>query len=473
MLAGLGKCGPAEPREDALEQLCGIGVAYGWRELERTTNSALLEGTSAEAQAHLRQHLQRTLEWITRPSFDLEWSSFTLALEALRLTLPGAPATTEKFLGKEPIDRLSSFFNKFPALAGLWSIAISQWRDYAAEILVRAVADEGAIARAFFDGKSVGGIRDLKLGLSDRHNNGRSVALVTFESGRVIYKPRSGTSEAAWDSFQGLMNENGFRPPLKNARVLRRRNYHWMEYIAPGSCADAAAAGRFYRRLGGLIAAAYLLNAVDCHRENLIAAGEYPVLVDVDALWHVSSVTTTQSATDLLYRTGFFPNSNPESLQSRSSALGKPATGTHLAHIDGRPELPADYAEQIVAGFAAGRRSLVGTSTRRASFLQRLRRIRSEERRWIYLATEKYAAIIRASIQPGALSSATTRADLIRGLCARPSASLSVLRAEIAALERLDVPYFTRKSSERMPAVTSSLPGELSEAIRNALEWSR
>ena len=71
-----------------------------------------------------------------------------------------------------------------------------------------------------------------------------------------------------------------------------------------------------------MIAAAYLLKAVDCHRDNLIASGEDPVLVDADALWHVSPATKAQTPLDLLYRTGFFPNSNPRSLQSRSSVLG-------------------------------------------------------------------------------------------------------------------------------------------------------
>jgi lantibiotic modifying enzyme len=473
MLAGLGTVDPGPPRQEALEQLCEIGVSYAWRELERTGPSALLERTSAEAQANLRQYLQGTLEWITRPCFDLEWSSYTLALEALGLVSPGALPAKEKFLGSEPLDRLFSFFKRFPVLAGLWSVSIHQWRRHATEILARAAADDRAIARAFFDATSCGRITDLRIGLSDRHKGGRSVALVEFERGLVIYKPRTGTSEVAWASLLRSMNKNGFRPLLKNARVLRRRGYHWMEYIGPARCPDVVAIRRFYKRLGGLIAAAYLSNAVDCHRENLIAAGEHPVLVDLDALWHVSSVTKTQSSTDLLYRTGFFPNSNPESLQSRSSALGKTETGTHLAKVGARRQSPADYADEIVDGFTAGWHCLVGTSVRRAVFQRRLGQIRSQERRWIYFATEKYAAIIRASVQPGALSSGTTRLDVIRRLCERPTLGADTAEAEIDAMERLDIPYFTRRTKERMPRGTGSPPAELLEAIRKALEWTR
>jgi lantibiotic modifying enzyme len=464
MFAALGDCDDVPPGHDPLAQLCAIGVTHGWRELERNTSSELRERISAPAQANLRRYLQSTLERITQPSFELESTSYTLALEALGLISPGAPPTQNKFLGNASIERLFSIFKKFPALAGLWSLTIGQWRDHIAEILTRSVADERAIRGAFFAGKAAGRIIDLDLGLSDRHRDGRSVALVEFEQGRVMYKPRSGSCEEAWDSLLRAMNENGFRPLLKSARVVRRKDYHWMEYIAPAGCDDTVAVRRFYKRLGGVIAGAYLLNAVDCHRENLIAAGEFPVLVDLDTLWHVSAATKSQSATDLLYRTGFFPNSNPQSLQSRSSALGKAATGTQSA---------AEHAKQIVAGFGAGWRSLVGTPRRRSAFLKRLRRIRSQERRWIYMATERYATIIRASLQPGALTSARKRLSLIRRLCRRPSIGSGTVETEIAALARLDIPYFTGKTNEAMPAPTASPPAELSKAFRTALDWTR
>src|SRR5215212_4302108 len=92
---------------------------------------------------------------------------------------------------------------------------------------------------------------------TDRHKDGRSVALLEFERGRIIYKPRTGTSEAVWASLLSAINESGFRPLLKNAKVLRRKGYHWMEHIAAAPCPDLLAVRRFYKRLGGLIAAAY------------------------------------------------------------------------------------------------------------------------------------------------------------------------------------------------------------------------
>jgi len=243
-----------------------------------------------------------------------------------------------------------------------------------------------------------------------------------------------------------------------------------MEYVAAASCESEAAARRFYERMGGLIAAAYLLKAVDCHRQNVIAAGECPVLVDIDALWHVSPLTKTQSPGDLLYRTGFFPNSKRSSLQSRSSVLGKTRTGEHLARIGGRLTSASDYAREIVTGFTRAWECILGTPDRRVTFLQRLRRICSQPRRWIYRATESYAAIIDASIQPAALRSRAKRYTLVRRYCLRDSVSERVVQAEIFALTRLDLPYFIRKTSNSMPIAKRNMPSDLLEEIRISLD---
>lgn len=470
MLAGLASCKVTAPSKDPLNQLCSLGTHYGWRALRETIISQGLVGVSRKARTRVREQLGRTLELITRPCFELEWTSYTLAAQALGLGSVSSAQAKKQFLGARPAARLFSLFRKFPVLAELWSTAINQWRDHVREILLRATRDKGAIARSFFGTSTTGRVNDLWLGLSDRHLGGRTVALVEFEHGRVIYKPRSGTSEIEWASLLRWMNRHGLKPRLKEMRILRRNSYHWMEYAEAKACDNAAAVRRFYERLGGLIAAAYLLNAVDCHRDNLIACGEHPLLVDIDALWHVSPFTRPARPVELLYRTGFFPNADPTSLQSRSSVLGKARSGAHLPRIGAHRESAADYVDEIVAGFDKGWRCLVGTSRRRDAFFQRRRRIRSRARRWIHRATESYARILRASLQPSALTSSTARRALLRRLSKRHSASAAILRSEIQALARLDIPYFVRRTNQRMKSMAASPPAELGRAIRKALE---
>jgi lantibiotic modifying enzyme len=131
--------------------------------------------------------------------------------------------------------------------------------------------------------------------------------------------------------------------------------------------------------------------------------------------------------------------------------------------------LPAEYAEEIIAGFSQAWNCVFETPSRRNAFLRIVRGIRSKPRRWIYRATETYAAIIRASIQPSALHSPAARKSMIREECYRPTVRRSVVEAEIAALERLDIPYFLRRTTGWMPPEKGPPPSDLTEAIRKAL----
>jgi len=470
MLEALGAREFSARRGTPLAQLCAAGADYGWRELERVAGSDLLAQTSAKARTSLRQHLRKTLERITRPCLDLEWNSFKLATNALGLATSDAASTERMFLRERPGDRLALLFQKFPVLARLWFLTISQWCDHVVEVLKRCGQDRRAVGDFFFGKQVANTVDDMRPGLSDAHDRGRSVTLIEFNGGRrIIYKPRSGKSESVWFSLLAWMNRNGFQPKLRLARLLLRKDYYWMEYVEGASCVNEAAARRFYERMGALIAAAYLLKAVDCHRENVIAAGEYPVLVDIDALWHVSPLTKTQSLADVLYRTGFFPNSRPASLQSRSSVLGKSMTGKHLARIAGKPVSAAPYTNEIIAGFSRAWNCILGTAGRRAAFFRIVRRVRSQRRRWIYRATESYGAVLHASIQPGPLRSTAARQALISSTCLRSAPTRTIAAAEINALTRLDLPYFVRKTNHAMPSDTNSVPSELTEAIRSVL----
>jgi lantibiotic modifying enzyme len=446
----------------ALTILSKAGARYGWQEWESTLPSGSLSALSRKAKQSLRNELRRRLARITRPCLELERQSFELALTALGL---GAAAgnrrsTEQMFLRDDPAARLFAIFKKFPVLAGLWSQLIRQWRENSTEFLQRIADDRVALSRVFFEGKPLGDVLDIRCGLSDAHHGGRAVALIEFEAGPVIYKPRPGEGEWQWHSLVEWMNSHGFEPKLRAARVLRRASYCWMEYAASGPCKNPAGTRRFYKRIGGIIAMAYLIRAVDCHRENIVASGEHPVLVDADALWHVSSVTKTQDALSQLYRTGFFPNSDPRSLQSRSSALG------------GMPDATRHKAE-ILRGFASAWRCLLESEAARLALARRLRLIRSTDRRWIYRATASYDAIRKASLQPAALRSGVERHLLIDRQCARASVAPAVIQAETDALKQLDIPYFLRRTNEQMPDESGTTQREALKALERALSSIR
>ena len=459
-------------RGSPLAKLCEAGVRFGWDELESTAAPKLLTHVSSKAKMGLKRELRRILQRATRPCLELERKSYSLALAALRLQEmeTDRQLVDRRFLGSKPSERLFAMLRRFPVLSRIWFQLISQWRAQAAELLARLATDRAALSRAFFGGRPAGPIVALRCGLSDPHNKGRTVALLQFAAGSVIYKPRPGDGEWEWASLLRRMNALARPPKLRAPRVLTREGYCWMERIESSPCLDEAAARRFFQRLGATIGVAYLLRAVDCHRGNIIAAGEYPVLVDAEALGHVSTDAKPQTPVDLLHRTGFFPGSNRRSLQSRSSVLGGAMTGPHWPTIQDRPLKAASYEHQIVAGFCRAWRCLLETRPRRAASLRRFHRVWSRKRRRVYRPTEKYAAILRASILPGALRSGIERDLMLSRLCSRARVPPAIVNTEIAALKRLDIPYFVSRATRHvLPDNTSAPSGELTSALRDAV----
>jgi lantibiotic modifying enzyme len=456
-----------------LQKICEAGSEYGLGALEKAVAPELFSRLRPKPKRRIKNHLRRTLARVTRPCFELEFKAFRSAYEAIYSR--GGFATPKfmqkKFLGERPYDRLSSLFTRFPVLTEVWSRLICQCCDSVSELLARVEADKHRISRVFFRGQPVGKIISLLAGLSDPHNDGRAVMRIQFAAGPIIYKPRSGQGEQQWFRLVRYFNSVSLRPKLTAPRVLCRDGYCWMEEVKFASCKDQGGVRRFYTRMGAMIAAACLVKAVDCHRDNVIASGEHPVLVDAETLWHEADRKKAKTVLDSLHATGFLPASDKRwSYQYRSSALGRTRPGKHTPHRAGKPLRAAQYEREIVTGFRRTWICLLGTKARRLAFSGRLQRLRNQKRRRIYWSTEMYDAIRDASIQPAALRSGIDRDLLIARLCARSGVSQTVIRKEIDALRRLDIPYFVERGTAtlRLPE-QDAVPAEITEALQRAV----
>lgn len=471
MLNGLGEVEFRQRMMSPLQQLCEAGSEYGIGRLEEKLSFELLPLLRPRPKQRVKTHLRQILARASRPCVAVELDAFRHAYRAIYSEQAASTLSMEKiFLRQGPYDRLLSLFSRFPILPKLWCRLIDQWCDSISELLARVSADKDTLSRVFFRGQPLGKIVDVRAGLSDPHNNGRTVMRVQFQAGSFIYKPRSGHGEREWFRFIAYLNNVSFRPKLIAARVLCRSGYCWMEEIKFGSCKDLLEGRRFYKRLGGMIAAAYLLDAVDCHRDNVIASGEHPVLIDAETLWHGSEKTKTDYV-EALYATGFVsPTGRRSSYQYRSSPLGRTSPGRHTPHVDGTPLDASNYADVVIAGFRQAWHCLLGTKERRVAFLRYLRHCPSRGYRRIYRSTAEYDAIIRASVQPAAMRDDDERNRVIAQLCSRNGAGQIITREEINALRRLDIPFFVRTSSSKPPPATDTLvPAELIEAIRQGI----
>ena len=107
--------------------------------------------------------------------------------------------------------------------------------------------------------------------------------IAEFSSGlRVVYKPRDLAVDVHFQELLSWLNERGDHPPFRTLKILNRGTHGWAEFVAEQACTSPDEVRRFYRRQGGYLAPLYALDATDFHYENLVAAGEHPVLVDLE-----------------------------------------------------------------------------------------------------------------------------------------------------------------------------------------------
>ena len=106
----------------------------------------------------------------------------------------------------------------------------------------------------------------------------------------VVYKPKDLRLDVAWhDLIERLNRRRSSGHTEGGAAQLRGDGYGWTEFIDHTGCADAAGCARFFRRAGAWLALLHAFAATDMHQENMIAAGEHPVPIDLETILQPSA----------------------------------------------------------------------------------------------------------------------------------------------------------------------------------------
>ncbi|MEA2490563.1 MAG: hypothetical protein QOH21_2355, partial [Acidobacteriota bacterium] len=380
---------------------------------------------------------------------------------------------------------------RYPVLARQVVLRLSQWRNACAEMFRHLAADADAISAQFNEGRPLGILRDVHGALSDPHRDGRSVFVLVFDSGfEIVYKPKALALEVAFQQLLEWINSRGFEPPLRPMNILDGGDHGWVEMIHAGPCADEAELQRFLERQGGYLALLYVLDGTDFHHENLFAAGEHPMLIDLETLFQpwlnatqLHEVENTPGAPvgATVLRTNMLPerwwgdqnnagvdlsgltgqegqltprpmltttHGGSDMMRMERRRLKIPA-GENRVRVAGR-EVPAtEFAPPLEAGF---RRLYALLSEHRQEFSAQLEAFAGCEMRLLVRNTMHYGATLLESFHPHALGDGLDRERLFDGLWTltvrRPF--LRVLAAaELDDLHNGDIPLFVMEPEGR------------------------
>jgi type 2 lantibiotic biosynthesis protein LanM len=477
------------------EELLVLFVQYARDQLQ-TRAAISYNCLSQQAHIHLERWLLQSLSQLSGQAFQCEFSIFRMESSPFFQQFYEESAHRdlyERFLEGYRGEQIWSFFLEYSVLARLLVLQVDQWGDACLELLLRLQTDQEAIMEVFFEGRTLGPVVDIKAGCADPHRHGRTVFVLTFDSGdRLVYKPRSMSVDRAFSDLLAWVNACGISPTLKVSGVLDRATYGWMEYIPSLPCQSQQEVEHHYQRIGMLICLLYLLGGTDMHSENLIACGDMPVLIDLEMVIHPGSLNLSlldsplspsiNTAQRTAINSGLLPykflvmggnfaidvsalgggeaeeSSRPvpqwKHINTNAMVFRREVVRLEEKPLPNRVKLhdrilqPQDYQAEICDGFCRlyhllteQRAPLLASEGPLASF-------RGCPIRYVIRPTDTYGTMLGRLYSPIFLRDGADRwiemqffkRSLLKAMI--PSWASMLLEAELVALERLDIPWF-------------------------------
>jgi type 2 lantibiotic biosynthesis protein LanM len=462
-----------------------------------------LENLGPLALCTLQSQLLANLGYIGARSLALEFRRYVARRNPVSFLMNAAPdeppsrALYDQFVKEIREGRLLAFFQEYPVLARFVSVVAGSWVDQAVEFCERLQTDRPLLSEKFNGGRDPGPVVALKVGLSDPHHERRTVMLPTFACRlKLVYKPKDlGVDEAFW-KFVDWLNTHGeerSQPRLRKMAILNRGTHGWVEFIEHAACRNSAEVQRYYKRIGTLLCVAYVLGGTDFHQENIIANGEHPVLVDFETMlqplpqpWdglraNSADQRVIEVTHDSVTRTGLLPFwiiGDPGTSYDVSGIGAEEGadTGYENAAWDdintdrmrlvyrraitephARPMLgsdlvsAADHVSDMIDGFSDAYRTLLAHREALLSNGGPLDAFCGLRLRCLLRMTKAYGQIFNRRLHPEFLRDAADSGleleRLARDLVVvAPNPEFPVpwgiYRAEVEALERLDIPFF-------------------------------
>lgn len=389
---------------------------------------------------------------------------------------------------------------EYPVLARQLTRIIDDWVDAVTQLCQRIRADREILRDRFdIDGEVI----ELDPLADDTHAEGRVPVRVSFESSAVVYKPRDVDAGIVFytilDRLEDHLPTQSFRKPT----YVSRDGYGWMELITYSDPSDDDAVTRYYERSGAVLCAAYALNLTDCQFENVISAGEHPMIIDAETLchphvdadarptpseistvayrsvlstllmsWSVGDPRDTHDETIGVSHAGFGSSSETqlgEQPQPRIKAANtdvmvveerqpKVDLSTNTPTVDGIDQPPSAHIEALTRGFTEMYETIQALNADGQLFSEvaTYEIFDGIENRLVYRATAQYGSVLRSAAGRDPLRDGARLTVEFEQLVApffgdRINADdyLPLYDAERRALRRRDVPRFASSPTQR------------------------
>lgn len=390
----------------------------------------------------------------------------------------------KKIIEKE--DFVKETFEEYPVMCRCVKEKVEYMVKFYEEIINYFWRDKDEICNYLCGGEEINEIISIKGDFSDVHNNGKQVLKIKLDNNKeILYKPHTMANEKF---FNELLEWTSSKVKIDQLQYpfLSYDDHSWSTIVEYKTCESEEQLKKYYFRLGIQLFWAYLLGTKDLHFENIIASGEYPVLIDLETLVNIqynynrSTVNEEifyQLSQSVLY-TGILPYYSwiHEGSGINNSAISggheetkypfkvpvilNPASSEmkigyefpsskrqrNLATIQGEFITPENYKNDIIQGFWSCYNQVLKN---KQDVKQILRGMINLYNRFLVADTQQYAMLLSSSYHPSLLKNGAEREIFLNSIRKnRKEKDDMIIDREIKSLLNGDVPYFTYQTND-------------------------
>ncbi|UST69176.1 type 2 lanthipeptide synthetase LanM [Pseudomonas moraviensis] len=369
---------------------------------------------------------------------------------------------------------LLDIISAYPELDRVLTKLSKNFIEFTAQLILALIEDRQDINKKFNISTGTK-LSSVEVSSSETHNGSRTVCILSFDSIKIVYKPRNLELEAeASDLLLHLSNAAGDDyENWKLPRYLVKKEHGWSEHTPQTQAESEAEVSSYFKRAGFLLGYCTTFMAADITSDNLIAHGPSPIPIDLETIFYstLNIETIPKEVRWNVTQTSILPNwtwKGTDGIGVDLSALGglseqyvslnlyqhledecgqsqfgmdgvKIFPNQNVLHINGKAAKPWDYEKEIIEGLNK-LFSLVNSS--QASILKIIESLRGRRNRYIPRPTATYHYAIQCSLHATLMRCTKKRTAFLENILNNDTApAIGFLNAEIAACLDLDVPF--------------------------------
>lgn len=382
-----------------------------------------------------------------------------------------------EIIGKS--EEIIKIMEKYPVLCRCVEDRIEKSVCFYKEIIQHFRNDKKEIAEHFCPGNQISRITRIISSYSDVHRKGRQVVKIEIDKKiEVLYKPHNMKNEKTFMSLLQWIGQ-GIGITQLSYEILTYEAYSLCSIVKYKECKSKEGICNYYKRLGVQLFLAYFLGTHDLHCENIIASGEYPVLIDLETLVGGFNSRKRKTAEDEVYyhiqqsvlSTGLLPTfmwdkgkngidvsgmsggneaiypfkipvvMNPQTSNMRIGYDYPQATlKKNRVKLRGEFCPPVKYESELLNGFSVAYRYVIEN---REEFERQVKLMIGLKSRFLFSDTQRYGMTLSSSYHPSLLQDGAEREIFLMSMWkGRGVDKKTIVEDEIQSLLQADIPYF-------------------------------